>query len=74
MRPALRWHGGKWRVAPWIISHFPPHRIYIEPFGVGASGWSSFAARRSARFSDHTPSLQPVVGVDIGARLRGIWG
>lgn len=26
--PVIRYHGGKWRLASWIISHFPPHRLY----------------------------------------------
>lgn len=36
-RPVVRYHGGKWLLAPWIIEHFPEHRTYIEPFGGGGS-------------------------------------
>lgn len=37
MRPLVRYHGGKWKLAPWIISHLPRHRVYVESFGGGAS-------------------------------------
>lgn len=36
-RPALRWHGGKYLLAPWVCSLLPPHKIYVEPFGGAAS-------------------------------------
>lgn len=35
--PALRYFGGKWRLAKWIISHFPAHNCYVEPYGGGGS-------------------------------------
>lgn len=36
-RPALRYHGAKFRLASWILKFFPSHRIYTESFG-GAAG------------------------------------
>lgn len=36
-RPVMRYHGGKYRLAPKIIPLFPPHRIYVEPFGGAGS-------------------------------------
>ena len=36
-RPVLRYHGGKFRLAPMLLQVFPPHRVYTEAFGGGAS-------------------------------------
>lgn len=36
-RPALRYFGGKFRLASWIISHFPPHTCYVEACSGAAS-------------------------------------
>lgn len=37
MKSLLKYPGGKWRIAEWIISFFPKHEVYCEPFfGSGA--------------------------------------
>jgi len=35
--PALKYYGGKFRLASWILKYFPKHIHYVEPFGGGAS-------------------------------------
>ena len=36
-RPALRYYGAKWNLAPWIIDRFVEHEVYVEPFGGSAA-------------------------------------
>jgi DNA adenine methylase len=36
-RPLILYHGSKWRIADWVISHFPRHRTFVDLFGGSAS-------------------------------------
>jgi DNA adenine methylase len=36
-RPVMRYPGGKYSLAKWVISHFPAHETYVEIYGGAAS-------------------------------------
>ena len=36
-KPIIPWMGGKTKLAKFILSFFPPHTCYAEPFAGGAS-------------------------------------
>lgn len=37
IKPLVPYHGGKSRLASWLVSLMPPHRVYVEPFAGSAA-------------------------------------
>ncbi|MGY3581477.1 DNA adenine methylase [Bradyrhizobium sp. USDA 4341] len=72
-RPAVRWHGGKWLLAPFILDHLPPHRIYVEPFGGGGSVLLRKERSHSEVYNDLDGSIVNLFRVlrdqELGSRL-----
>lgn len=75
-RPVLRYHGGKWRLAPWLLGFFPAHRIYVEPFGGGASVLMRKLRAYAEIYNDLDGEIVNVFQVlrdpDSAARLRDL--
>lgn len=64
----MRYHGGKWLLAPWIIEHMPAHKCYVEPFGGAASVLLRKARSHAEVYNDMDGE---VVNVFRMARDRG---
>lgn len=71
-RPALRYHGGKWTLAPWLLTMFPEHRVYVEPFGGGASVLLRKPRSYAEIYNEMDPEIVNVFRVarDHGEELR----
>jgi len=72
LRPALRYHGGKWRLAPKIIAVLPPHEVYVEPYAGGASVLLRKPRARHEVYNDLSGEVANVFRVlrDQGEALR----
>jgi DNA adenine methylase len=57
IKPIPKYPGAKWRLAPWIVSFFPPHQHYVEPYAGSAACFFSKAPSRHEVLNDLNGSL-----------------
>jgi DNA adenine methylase len=57
IKPILKYPGAKWRIAPWIVSHFPPHEHYLEPYCGSAAVFFTKEKARHEVLSDTSGAI-----------------
>lgn len=51
-RPIMRYPGGKFKIAKWVVSHFCPHGLYVDTHGGGGSVLMAKAPSRGEIYND----------------------
>ncbi|MFC1764561.1 DNA adenine methylase [Planctomycetota bacterium] len=71
----LKWHGGKFYLADWIIDFIPKHLHYVEPFGGGLAvllAKNPFDKRHQWGDKSHESGISEVVN-DLNGELMNFW-
>ena len=57
IKPILKYPGAKWRIAEWIVSLFPPHTHYVEPYAGSAACFFTKTPARHEVLNDLNGSI-----------------
>ncbi len=73
LKPILKYPGSKYRLAPWIVSYFPAHEHYVEPYCGAATVFFAKAPARHEVLNDtngHLVNLFTVIREQSEALAR----